>query len=223
MTGLTRKEVKRIRKNNGHKAAVDLWSGKLNPPTEILHYWHTDTDFCNDDGSPKELPFSGDFPSFTDLVRRYSGDIPAGAMRVELKRSGSVVETDGAKLVAIKNYYTPVELDVEFIRSMAFSISNLSTTLVHNAKLSSQANLNEGEEEGRLERYVWTSGLSATDAQEFKIVAESKAAKLLDELDEWIGEREQAFRKQQIGKNGTMLLQERGYGLGIYFFERDKL
>ncbi len=45
MTGLTRKEVKKIRKYRVDSAG-DLWGANLSPPTQTLNHWHADPDFC---------------------------------------------------------------------------------------------------------------------------------------------------------------------------------
>ena len=88
MTGLTRKEVKRIRnKTEAGEASVVI---RMPPMTELLHRWYTEDDFVDAHGLPQPLPFDGPGISFSDLVRRYGGDIPPGAMRTELKRIGAV-------------------------------------------------------------------------------------------------------------------------------------
>lgn len=219
MTGLTRKEVKAIRDNGHNQRGFDLWDGKLNPPTEILHHWHSDPDFCDARGVPKALSFAGDFPSFTDLVRRYAGDIPPGAMRVELRRADAIETTNGNYIRPKKAYYTPTEFDKKFVRSMSFSLSNLAETLVHNAKIHSNGG-GEALRDGRFERYVWTSRLSQADLEEFRLLAERKCAALLSELDEWIGEREQRFEvNNAAGHAVSGTSTEPGVGVGVYYFK----
>jgi hypothetical protein len=216
MTGLTRKEVKSVREKIDAGFEDGLWLGKLNLPTQILHYWHNDPDFCETVGTPKALPMSGSYPSFTDLVHRYAGDIPAGAMRVELMRAGGVIEEDGGRLVPTRRHYIPRDLDENFIHSMSFSLTNFATTLDFNAGTKEMG----GESDSRrYERYVWISGLSPEDRREFEILAEARSNKLLMELDEWVGSREQLRRAEEestISINGD---EPQGCGLGIYFFE----
>ena len=78
MTGLTRKEVKRLRDKivNGR----EIETSKVIPPTEIVHQWHSDPDFLDINGNPKVLPFDGSPHSFTSLKTRHSyspGHLPA--------------------------------------------------------------------------------------------------------------------------------------------------
>ncbi len=216
MTGLTRKEVKAVREKIEQGSEEGLWLGKLNLPTQILHYWHNDPDFCEKPGNPKAIPFSNGYPSFSDLVRKYAGDIPPGAMRVELARAGAIVETSDSKLLATKINYIPEKLDATFVRSMFFALGNLANTLVHNANVSYRG---DDSRFRKFERYVWTARISPTDAEELRDLAVKRATKLLTELDEWIGEREQ-LRIGEAGENAPEEeMADSGYGLGIYFIE----
>ena len=69
MTGLTRKEVRRLREklNNGDHAVVV----KSTPLAEILHRWHSESEFLDHSNRPSKLPFSGDVGSFSNLVKRF--------------------------------------------------------------------------------------------------------------------------------------------------------
>lgn len=105
MTGLTRKEVRRLRdKIEQGKQTVVV---RHTPMWDILHYWHADREFLADDGVPMELPFAGDYGSFTSLVRRFGGDIPPGAMRTELKRVGAIAQKENGDLIVLKRYFRP--------------------------------------------------------------------------------------------------------------------
>ncbi|MEL7186936.1 MAG: DUF6502 family protein [Pseudomonadota bacterium] len=98
MTGLTRKEVRRLRtKMEGGEDTVKV---KTTPITEVLHRWHSDEDFLDENGRPLVLSFSGGSPSFVDLVKKHGGDIPPGAMRTELKRVDAVEEDEDGSLKA---------------------------------------------------------------------------------------------------------------------------
>jgi hypothetical protein len=105
MTGLTRKEVRRLRDkiaDGKHTVVV-----KPTPMWDILHYWHADGEFLDSAGRPAKLPFSGESKSFSSLVRRFGGDIPPGAMRTELKRVGAVEEDEAGNLTVLKRTFRP--------------------------------------------------------------------------------------------------------------------
>ncbi|MGB5689156.1 MAG: DUF6502 family protein, partial [Woeseiaceae bacterium] len=78
MTGLTRKEFRRLR--NNLDSDVQRLAVKSTPLSEVIHRWHSETDFLDKEGRPARLPFSGGENSFSDLVKRFGGDVPPGAM-----------------------------------------------------------------------------------------------------------------------------------------------
>jgi len=92
MTGITRREVRRIRAKIESGEAATTEQGT--PVRDVVAAWRTDPDFLDQDNHPAELPLSGARGSFHALIKRHAGDIPEGAMRKELERI-SAVETDG--------------------------------------------------------------------------------------------------------------------------------
>lgn len=130
MTGLTRKEVKRLRdklSSGEEKLAV-----RTTPMCEVLHRWHSEDDFIDHNGRPATLPFAEVSPSFSDLVRRYGGDIPPGAMRTELKRVGAVHEDDDGRLSVIRRSIRPALSHENLIAALAHSAYPLLTNIAHN-------------------------------------------------------------------------------------------
>ena len=95
MSGLTRKEISRIRAriDRGESAWVD----RTTPVREVIAAWCSDKEFLDAAGAPAALPTSGDRGSFKALIKRHAGDIPEGAMKKELQRIGAV-ECDGERL-----------------------------------------------------------------------------------------------------------------------------
>ena len=218
MTGLTRKEVKSVREASSVVGRIEkMDNGGFNAPTVVLHYWHSDRDFLDSSGKPRELKFDTGSNSFVELCRRYSGDIPAGALRTELKRAGAITETSEGRIKATRRYYTPERFNSSFARSMGFSLSGLVSTLMHNARLSLEHDAAYLRENGYLERYVWSSRLRETDIEDFRKYSESKVEELLAELDSWIGSREQAISTNE----GLFPESNRVVGLGTYFFRTD--
>lgn len=129
MTGLTRKEVKRIRDELGAANGGEMLVKQL-PPSIILQQWHTDPDYLDESGAPKVLNFSEEEPSFFSLVRKYAGDIPAGALRTELKRAGAIDINDRGELTVLRRTYRLVDADEQFMwalsRNVYASIANAS-------------------------------------------------------------------------------------------------
>lgn len=215
MTGLTRKEVRSIREMLEKSGESSDSLNLLNPPSVVLHYWYTDPYFCERAGGPLALTLSDGSPSFSELCKKYVGDIPAGAIRAELKRAGVIEEIGGERIRPVARYTIPQALDEKFMRSMAFSMSNLTNTLLRNLAVSGDS-LDGASllEDGYFERYVWSTRLSDTDVVEFKRFAEQQGTELLAMLDSWIGEREQLRRQVEAG-------DDRYVGLGVYVFEKE--
>lgn len=215
ITGVGRKEATKLRDDNLAQAEAEFWASELNPLTQILHFWHSDPDYSSN-GVPRPLTFTDGNRSFADLVAKYAGDIPPDTARLELKRCGALRESGDDVILALRRQYTPTEVDVEFVKTMIFSLKNLASTLAHNADVISR----EGPEteNGRLERYAWTTRISETSVREFKLLSEKRAEEMLLELDTWIGERErldiaQCDRLPQSPRKSC--------GFGVYFFEED--
>ncbi len=130
MTGLTRKEVKRIR--DKISSGEEKLTVRTTPLCEVLHKWHAEKEFLDRSGRPAVLPFSGDDNSFTDLVRKFGGDIPPGAMRTELKRVGAIEEDERGNLRVIRRSVTPAGQHDNLVAALAHSAYPLLSTIAHN-------------------------------------------------------------------------------------------
>ncbi|HEX7079665.1 MAG TPA: DUF6502 family protein [Gammaproteobacteria bacterium] len=211
MTGLSRKEVSRIRA----EGPVERWTPdmEVNPANTVLHYWHFDPLFCEPLGVPRPLHFDGDM-SFTMLVRKYAGDIPAGAMRKELTRAGTVIEDQDGKLLVRERYFYPAAFDEDFVRNAAFSLKHLAETLVHNAQLAGDTSEEDSAiRHGRFERFAWSDHLRPDTVAEFKQWVRMEGTRFVELADNWIGQHELPH-KSAPG-------ERRAIGVGIYYFEED--
>ena len=87
LSGLTRKEVGRVCAAPTGGQVVDM--ARYRPITRVLDGWARDADFCDASGAPRVLELGGD-TGFAGLVKRYSRDMPASAVRDELLRTGAI-------------------------------------------------------------------------------------------------------------------------------------
>jgi hypothetical protein len=130
MTGLTRKEVRRIRdkiSNGEHSVVV-----KTTPLSEVLHRWHSENEFIDSTGRPARLPFVGESKSFSNLVKRFGGDVPPGAMRTELRRVGAIKEEENGDLVAVSRTIYPKGTHEKVVASFVHAVYPLISTIAHN-------------------------------------------------------------------------------------------
>jgi hypothetical protein len=137
MTGLTRKEVRRLR--NNLDSDVQRLAVKSTPLSEVIHRWHSETDFLDKEGRPARLPFSGGENSFSDLVKRYGGDVPPGAMRTELKRVGSVKEDESGNLSIVKRTIVLTDKTENLVTSLVHGVYPLLSTVAENSDSSADA------------------------------------------------------------------------------------
>jgi hypothetical protein len=184
MTGLTRKEVKRLRDriaSGESRIAV-----KTTPLADVLHHWHAH--------------------SFSELVRRFGGDVPAGAMRTELKRVGAVTENDDGVLVVKRRVFTS-----------SSSHERLLTLLVHGAYtlLSNvEHNTDEKSDEPRwAHRIAYTNSLRRGDTGNLQRVAKDRISEFAESIDD-IFIAYEARQSPEVTKGDQDTI-----AVGVFYFE----
>lgn len=181
MTGLTRKEVKRVI----DEAVKDRYEpkSKYSRLGRVLVGWHTDTDFTGPYGLPLELQYETNNPgepTFAELVKRHSGDMSPRSILDELIRVGAVRETDaGWYRVLRREYITDAQGRDTFERT-GFIVRNFINTVDFNMTKSAPG-------KGRFERHVFPAdGLRAQDMPRFDAFLRERCQALLEELDNWL-------------------------------------
>ena len=204
MTGLTRKEVRRLR--DKEKVGDSSISVKTTPLADVLHHWHTQSDFTDDNGRPMPLPFSGDEQSFTMLVKKFGGDIPAGAMRTEMKRVGVVNEDESGLLTAVSRAFKP-ESDHE----------NLITLLVH-AGYSMLANIEHNTNPDRPEatwpiRVIFTKSKRGSDSKQLRRITRDRIVEFSEAIDDIFMAYEALQDEDSSDSSGDVV------AVGVHYFE----
>jgi hypothetical protein len=189
---------------------------ETNPANMVIHYWHYDPEFSDSPGDPKPLQFDGQ-SSFTSLVSRYAGDIPAGAMRAALRQAGTLEEDRDGRLVARQRHFFSTEFDEDFVRGIAFSLGNLGSTKLHNAQLHQTPGFSREQNEscGRFERTAWTEHMSREAAALFRAWVYQEGPRFIEQADSWLGEHELPMQEWHAD-------EPRAVGVGLYYFEEDK-
>jgi hypothetical protein len=204
MTGLTRKEVKRLRDriaSGESRIAV-----KTTPLADVLHHWHAQEEFTDKAGRPIALPFSGDGASFSELVRRFGGDVPAGAMRTELKRVGAVTENDDGVLVVSSRAFEP-----------ASKHQKLLTLLIHGAypMLSNiEYNTSERSElETWAHRIAFTQAVRREDSAQLRRITKDRIVEFAESVDDIF------IAYEALHESDTKPRSEDAIAVGIFYFE----
>jgi hypothetical protein len=213
MTGISRKEVSKIRKPPDDTRWTP--SMETSPVNTILHEWHFDADFSDGAGKANPLPFEGPV-SFSTLVARYVGDIPPGAMRATLQKAGVLAQDAEGRLVVSQPFFYSHSFDEDFIRGLAFSLSNLASTLAYNSALHQRTDITRERkhELSRLERGVWSEHLGKEAVEKFKLWVDANVPRFLEEANLLIGQSE-------LPESEWSSLPPRAVGIGIYYYEED--
>jgi len=204
MTGLTRKEVKRIRdKIAGGKGSE---TSKVIPPTEIVHQWHSDPDFLDANGLPLVLPFDGTPISFTSLVKRYGGDIPPGAMRTELRRVNAITEDAEGNLTVVRRHIRPADNNAGVEMAFGQSLFGLIHALNHN--------IGAGDGESWIERVAWTTRIRKDDQNRVRRISRDRAEEFITAIDDLFSAYETIYPDENADNK-----PEDVSGVGVFYFE----
>ncbi len=106
VTGINRKEVKRIRSTKDRLKAPRSFG--INQATSLISRWMTDPETIDRHGRPQPLRYqAARGPSFTKLARKVTGDLAPGVLLNELVRSGAVERLEGDVVVLHSDAYVP--------------------------------------------------------------------------------------------------------------------
>jgi len=199
LTGLNRKEVARLKK-------MPLTNGDEQPSSQnrverVVSAWLSDTVFQDEKGDPQPLDFQGE-GSFSELVRRYSGDMPARAVADELIRIGVLAESDDGKLRLLSRGYVPDPESQELVSILGTHAEDWFNTFDHN--------MTHEREDARFQRQVIYTDVPARHAEDFRSLSARWGQRTLEELDRWLAEK----KATRDANEPTVRL-----GLGIYEIE----
>jgi hypothetical protein len=204
MTGLTRKEVKRLRdKIASGDSRIKV---KTTPLSDVLHHWHAQTDFTDSSGQPLSLPFSGGEHSFSELVKRFGGDIPAGAMRTEMKRVGAVQEDERGNLSVANRTFTSSSEHERLLTLLVHGAYAMFSNIAHNTDA-------ERKDGAWAHRIAYTQSLAQEDSGQLRRVARDRISEFAESIDDIFIAYEALHRKGQGGSEKSTV------AVGVFYFE----
>jgi hypothetical protein len=204
LTGLTRKEVRRIMttpKVEGQEA-----TDRYNRAARVVTGWTRDKAFHDKTGAPLALPIEGKTASFGALVRRYSGDLLVRSMLDELLRVGAVRRMKDGRLRLQARFYVPEQGEVEKLHILGTDTADLIATIAHN--LNRQA-------APRFQRKVMYDNVPVEAVQEFQRLSANRAQAFLEHIDRWLSKRDRDVTPIVKGTGRKRV------GIGVYYFEDD--
>lgn len=204
MTGLTRKEVKRLREKLSSNE--DRLPVRTTPLCVVLHRWHAEDDFLDPQGRPAKLPFSGGSPSFSELVRRFGGDIPPGAMRTELKRVGAISEDEDGNLRVIRRSVVPAGKHDNLVAALAHSAYPLLATIAHNINT-------ENQEERWAQYTAFTRAVKSTDVRRVRRISSDRLVDVAESFDDLF------IAYDSLNEAENVQEQRSTIAVGVFYFE----
>jgi len=205
MTGLTRKEVKRVI-DEAVKERFELKTS-FNRLGRVLVGWHTDADFTGPYGMPLELQYetgNPNEPTFSVLVKRHSGDMSPRSILDELVRVGAIRETDVGWFRVMRREYIPEAQGAHTFERTGVVVRNFVNTVEFN-----MTKLAPGK--GRFERHVTADdGIRREDLPKFDHYLRERCQVLLEEIDNWL-----AGLPKPDPKKGDDVIHT---GIGIYHY-----
>lgn len=206
LTGIQRKEVARLQSLPAIESdALDL---QYNRGVRVTSGWRRDETFTDVRGRPLALPFDGEV-SFTELARRFSGDVPARAVLDELLRVGTVTRGDDG-LVRLQDdaVHTPHE-DLEAqINILGHVGRDMIGTIDHN--------LTHPASEKRLQLTVAYNNLPEEAVRRFQHISHEDSLALLRKFDAWLAAHDRDASSEIPAEGGRHRA-----GIGIYYFEEE--
>ncbi len=209
LTGLSRKEVRRLREASDKPLAIS----NLSRVGRVIAGWNQDPEFTGPYGLPLVVRFeddpAADAPSFCELVRRYSGDMAPRAMLDELVRTGLAEVDSEGRIRNTGRTYIPSQLDPAAIEQLGKVVTRVADTLDFN-------NRREPGRPKRFERQVATDiGLTEEQYEHFTVYIRQKCQQLLETLDDWLATQEGRIgpaKKERLPKKKLIT------GVGVYHF-----
>jgi hypothetical protein len=204
-TGLSRKEVRRICEASSEEAGADrkVRMDHFGPPARVLDVWHSDARFVDASGAPKDMPFEGENPCFTDVVRAAGGDVPPGAVRAELLRAAALVELPNGNLRPTKRYFVPGDFDEKAITILSGILFPMIEGVDHNANPNRNS-------PGFIQRFAF-SNLPSERRESFRLWSREQATQFVEKIN--------ARLNSDGGSVSAVELDEDISGVGVFYYE----
>jgi hypothetical protein len=209
MTGLTRKEVRRLRNK------IDIGEPTVNvkstPLSEVLHRWYSEDEFLDSRGHPAILPFDGERASFARLVKRFGGDIPPGAMRTELKRVGAIEVASSGKLKLVKRSVRPEGIHDRLIVALVHGVYPLVSNVAHNSNPDVDA-------EVWPQISAFTQSVRKTDVDRLRRISLDRLMNVVESFDDLFMAYEALHDNEAVDEDRKDT-QNRLVAVGVYYYE----
>lgn len=203
ITGLSRKEVTRVQQIPTPEDRTS--EERYNRASRVITAWRRERDFLDAKSEPSPLPMLGPGATFSELVKRYSGDVPVRAILDELIRIGAVNRLEDGRICLLAQAYIPENSDADKLYIFGTDVGHLISTIGHNLKHDPIGPL--------FQRKVEYDNLPDEVLPEFRRLSTKTGQILLEKLDHWLAQRDRDVNPtvEGTGRNRA--------GVGVYYFE----
>ncbi|MFQ5598082.1 MAG: DUF6502 family protein [Nitrospiria bacterium] len=206
ITGLTRKEVRRIKELPGLHEGDEAISQQYHRAARVVSGWVRDREFLKTDGQPADLLVEGSGATFSALVKKYSGDMPVRAMLDELLRVNSVERLENDRIRLKARAYLPDTEEGEKLTILGTEVKDLIATIDHNIC---------SKEDRFFQRNVTYDNLPVEILERFRQLSSKQGQALLEEMDLWLAQHD---RDTNPSIEGT---GRKRAGISVFYFEED--
>jgi hypothetical protein len=143
--------------------------------------------------------------SFSELVKRFSGDVPVRATLDELIRVGAVERLEDGRISLLTRTYIPESSDADKLNILGTDVAHLISTIDHNLKSDPIGPF--------FQRKIAYDNLPDEVLPAFRKHSAKRAKTFLESLDRWLAQRDRDVTPTDkgTGRNNA--------GIGIYYFE----
>jgi hypothetical protein len=203
LTGINRKEVRRMRSSERGKSAPSSFS--MNYATSLISRWLTDPQTV-ERGRPRPLPYqAARGPSFMKLARTVTVDLAPRVVLDELVRSGAVEIRQGNVIVLKSDAYVPKRELSEKLQILCEDPPELIATILWNIFCEDRELL--------LQRKVYYDNLGSSAARRIRAEMRREGERFLRRVNRLLARHDRDRNPKAAGG-------ERYYaGIGVYFFE----
>lgn len=206
-TGISRKEVARVRSNILTRAQSQAVVADDRPDSghmaRVLQLWHADSRFVDSAGRPRGLPLGGDGVTFSSLVRAAGGDVPPGAVRAELVDAGAITELEDGLVRPTKRYFVPADVGEDLLVGFEHFVAPVLAGLVRNTDRNCSQPF--------FQRLAYSDRLIASSVPLFREMSKDLSSSFLQTLDDWLSVNESKLDLPPASLHGV--------GVGIFYYE----
>jgi hypothetical protein len=204
VTGINRKEVRRIRSADKRTAAPRSFS--MNHAASLISRWRTDRETSDRSGRPRPLPYQAERgPSFMKLARKVTGDLAPRILLDELVRSGAAELRPGDVVVLKGDSYVPKVDAADQLQILAEDPAELVETILRNV-LAERA-------PAALQRKVYFDNLGSDGADRIRSEMRREGERFLRRVNRLLSRYDRDRNPKAPGGDPYYA------GIGVYFFE----